>query len=117
MVAANGACALANVPQFSQALPDGLESISLRHYKRPQQIREGGVLVVGGSASGVQIAAELCEAGHPVTLAVGEHIRVPRRYRGYDIQWWMERSSILDTRIEDVDDIFRARRVPSLQLI
>src|SRR6266511_1757932 len=48
------------------------------------------VLAVGASASGVQIAEELQRSGRPVTLAVGEHVRVPRRYRGRDILWWMD---------------------------
>jgi putative flavoprotein involved in K+ transport len=50
-------------------------------------------------------------------LAAGQHIRVPRSYRGRDIQWWMDRSGVLDTTSGEVDDIERARRVPSLQLI
>jgi putative flavoprotein involved in K+ transport len=51
-----------------------------------------------------------------VTLAVGEHIRMPRRYRGRDIQWWMDAAGILDLRHDEVDDLGRAREVPSLQL-
>jgi putative flavoprotein involved in K+ transport len=51
-----------------------------------------------------------------VTIAVGEHIRMPRVYRGRDIQWWMDAAGVLDERYDEVDDIRRARRVPSLQL-
>lgn len=116
VVAASGACARAKVPAIAGALPGGVSSLSLDQYRSPAQISDGGVLVVGASASGVQIAAELRSAGHPVTLAVGEHIRAPRHYRGHDIQWWMDRSGVLNTRIEDVDDVARARRLPSFQL-
>lgn len=76
----------------------------------------GGVLVVGASASGTQIAEELQRAGRSVTLAVGEHIRVPRVYRGRDIKWWMDAAGVMDDPYDEQDDIARARHVPSLQL-
>ncbi len=72
--------------------------------------------MVGASASGTQIAHEIQRSGRPVTLSVGEHIRAPRMYRGKDIQWWMDAAGVLDERYDEVDDIARARRVPSLQL-
>jgi putative flavoprotein involved in K+ transport len=75
------------------------------------------VLVVGASASGVQIADELHRSGRPVTLAVGEHVRVPRRYRGRDILAWLDELGILDERWDEVDDVVRARNLPSLQLV
>jgi putative flavoprotein involved in K+ transport len=78
---------------------------------------DGGVLVVGASATGIQLADEIHRSGRPVTLAVGEHIRAPRTYRGRDIQWWMDAAGVLDQRHDEVDDIERARRVPSLQLV
>jgi putative flavoprotein involved in K+ transport len=74
------------------------------------------VLVVGASASGLQLAQEIRRSGRPVTLAVGEHVRLPRVYRGRDIQHWMLAIGALDQRIEEVDDPVRARRVPSPQL-
>jgi putative flavoprotein involved in K+ transport len=73
-------------------------------------------MVVGASATGVQIAAELRRSGRPVVLAVGEHVRGPRTYRGRDIHWWMEVAGVLDERYDEVDDVVRARRVPSMQL-
>jgi putative flavoprotein involved in K+ transport len=73
--------------------------------------------VVGASASGLQIAAELQASGRPVTLAVGEHVRVPRRYRGRDILAWLDGLGILDERWDEVDDLVRARNLPSLQLV
>lgn len=117
VVFANGACGRAQVPPIAQALLGGIAQLTPQTYKSPDQIVPGGVLVVGASASGTQIAAELLSAGHDVMIAAGAHIRVPRQYRGRDIQWWMDRSGVLDTRVGDVDDPERARRVPSLQLI
>ena len=51
-----------------------------------------------------------------MTVSVGEHVRVPRNYRGRDIQWWMDRAGLMDERYDEIDDINRARRLPSLQL-
>jgi putative flavoprotein involved in K+ transport len=74
------------------------------------------VLVVGGSASGVQIAHDLVRAGRRVVLAVGRHTRLPRRYRGRDILWWLDRIGSLDRTIDDVPDPASAMAEPSLQL-
>jgi putative flavoprotein involved in K+ transport len=52
-----------------------------------------------------------------VTLAVGEHIRAPRVYRGRDIQWWMDATGLSDQRYDEVDDLVRVRRLPSMQLV
>ena len=59
-------------------------------YRNPGQLPKGGVLVVGASASGIQLADEIHASGRPVTLAVGRHTRMPRRYRGRDILWWID---------------------------
>lgn len=117
LVLANGACAKAHMPPFAQNLPRAIDQLTPQTYKSPDQITPGAVLVVGASASGTQIAAELLSAGHEVILSAGSHIRMPRRYRGRDIQWWMDRSGVHDMQVDEVDDIKRARRVPSLQLI
>ena len=69
---------------------------------QPRQLAPGGVLVVGASASGVQIADELSRAGREVDLAVGRHTRMPRRYRGMDIFWWLERTGRLARTIDEV---------------
>jgi putative flavoprotein involved in K+ transport len=104
------------VPPLARHLPRGVVSVPVLDYRNPGQLPEGGVLVVGASASGVQVAHELQRSGRPVTLAVGEHVRVPRRYRGRDILGWMDAVGILDQRADEVDDLVRARRLPSLQL-
>ncbi|MCH9297119.1 flavin-containing monooxygenase [Pantoea allii] len=58
-------------------------------YRNPQQLPEGGVLVIGAGSSGVQIADELQRAGKDVWLSVGPHDRPPRRYRNRDFCWWL----------------------------
>lgn len=117
VVLANGACNIASKPQIAEAVPDAINTLTPMQYKNPEQLADGGVMVVGASATGVQLAMEIQASGRPVTLAVGEHVRVPRTYRGRDIKWWMDVTGTLDTRFDAIDDLSRARRVPSLQLI
>src|SRR3954454_11286527 len=117
VVLATGAFNRARVPDAAQAVPADVMTLTPMEYRNPEQLPEGGVLVVGASATGVQIAHEIHRSGRPVTLAVGEHVRGPRSYRGRDIQWWMEAAGVLDERYDEVDDITRARRVPSMQLV
>jgi putative flavoprotein involved in K+ transport len=116
LVLATGACNIPVVPAVAEAVPSAIKMITPMQYRNPDQLDEGGVLVVGASASGVQIADEIQRSGRPVTLAVGEHVRVPRVYRGRDIKWWMDATGVLDQGYDEVDDIVRARNVPSLQL-
>jgi putative flavoprotein involved in K+ transport len=116
VVLASGACNLPRVPPFASRMPRQIASLTSQDYRNPEQIADGGVLVVGASSSGTQIANELHRSGRPVVLSVGGHIRAPRVYRGKDIEWWMDAVGILDQRYDEVDDIARARRVPSLQL-
>jgi putative flavoprotein involved in K+ transport len=118
VVVATGAASVASVPAaVAQQVPAGITTVTAAGYRNPGQLPEGGVLVVGASASGVQIAEELHRSGRPVTLAVGEHVRMPRTYRGRDILWWMDASGLLDERYDKVPDLFRARNLPSMQLV
>ena len=99
------------------AVPREVEQLTPFDYRDPDQLPDGGVLVVGASATGVQLAAELKRSGRPVTLSVGEHVRLPRTYRGRDVLWWMDASGVWDQRYDEVDDLTRARRLPSPQLV
>ena len=118
VVAASGGSSEARIPSLAADMPPHIEQLTALGYRRPEQIATGGrVLVVGASASGVQIADELRHAGRDVTIAVGEHIRLPRRYRGRDIYWWLDRIGQLDEGYDEVEDIGRARRHASVQLV
>lgn len=117
VVVASGACNLPSVPAVSAAVPDSVAQLTACDYRNPQQLESGGVLIVGASATGLQLADEIQRAGHEVTLAVGEHVRLPRFYRGRDIQWWMQITGVLDQKYDEVDDLVRARNVPSPQLV
>ncbi|MGP3936240.1 NAD(P)-binding domain-containing protein [Nonomuraea sp. KM88] len=117
VVIASGACNLPSVPGFAGAVPDSVEQLTPFGYRGPDQLPDGGVLVVGASATGVQLAAELRRSGRPVTLSVGEHVRMPRTYRGRDVLWWMDASGVWDEPFDRIDDLTRARRLPSPQLV
>ena len=117
LVLASGACNIASVPRIAAELPPSVASITPMAYRNPAGLAPRGVLIVGASATGVQLAKEIQASGRQVTLAVGEHVRVPRRYRGRDIKWWMDVTGVMDLGYKEVDDIDRARRVPSLQLV
>jgi putative flavoprotein involved in K+ transport len=117
VVIASGACNLPSVPSLRAAVPSDIVQVTPFDYGDPSRLPEGGVLVVGASATGVQLAAEIHRSGRPVTLAVGEHVRLPRTYRGRDVLWWMEASGVWDQRYDAIDDLTRARRLPSPQLV
>lgn len=117
VVLAAGASALPNVPHFAASVPDGIQTVNPLEYRNPDQLPDGGVLVVGAAATGIQLADEIHASGRPVTLAVGEHVRMPRTYRGRDIQHWMDAIGRLDERYDDVEEILKARGIASPQLI
>jgi putative flavoprotein involved in K+ transport len=117
VVLASGACNAPSIPALQQAVPASVQCFHPFEYRHPGQLPAGGVLVVGASATGVQLAHEIHQSGRPVTLAVGEHVRLPRTYRGRDVLWWMEMSGIWNQRYDEIDDLTRARRLPSPQLV
>jgi putative flavoprotein involved in K+ transport len=117
VIIASGACNRPAVPALSNAVPAAVAQVTPFDYRGPGQLAQGGVLVVGASATGVQLAAEIQQSGRPVTLSVGEHVRLPRTYRGRDVLWWMDASGLWDQRYDEIDDLTRARRLPSPQLV
>ena len=117
VVIASGAANVAAVPAIAARTPASVATHTPMTYRTPADLGDREVLVVGASATGVQLASEIRRTGRPVTLAVGEHVRLPRRYRGRDIFWWLDVAGVLDQRFDEVDDLVRARHVPSPQLI
>jgi putative flavoprotein involved in K+ transport len=117
LVLATGACNRPKIPAISAALPSSLFQTTPLAYKRPGDLPDGGVLIVGASASGVQLAREIHSSGRPVTLAVSNHTKLPRSYRGRDIEWWLNATGMNDVTIDEIDDLLRARRTPSPHLI
>jgi putative flavoprotein involved in K+ transport len=117
VVLASGAGNAPRIPQLATLVPAGVRSLSTFEYRRPESLPEGAVLVVGASATGVQLADEIRRSGRRVILSVGEHVRLPRTYRGLDVLWWMDATGVWNQRYDQIEDLQRARRLPSPQLI
>jgi putative flavoprotein involved in K+ transport len=88
VVVATGPFQIPSLPEVVPAVA-GILQLHSSTYKNPGQLPEGAVLVVGGGASGSQIAEELCQVGRKVYLSIGEHYRPPRSYRQRDYVWWL----------------------------
>jgi putative flavoprotein involved in K+ transport len=117
VVIATGHCDVPAILALAGSLPGSVKQITTSEYRKPAQLPAGGVLVVGASAAGVQIAEEVQHAGLPVTISVGRHTRLPRVYRGKDIWYWLERIGVLDETADSVRDLRRSRAEPSFQLV
>ena len=117
VILASGACNVANVPPFREAVPSSIDCVTALDYRNPEQLPAGGVLIVGASATGVQLADEIRRSGRPVMLSVGEHVRLPRMYRGRDVLWWMDASGVWNQRYDEIEELTRARKLPSPQLV
>jgi putative flavoprotein involved in K+ transport len=117
VVIATGYCDRPAIPGMSRALAPWIEQLAPRDYRHPEQLPREGVLIVGASATGVQLADEIQRSGRPVSLAVGRHTRLPRRYRGHDILWWLDRLGVLSQDTTSVHNLDASRDQPSLQLV
>jgi putative flavoprotein involved in K+ transport len=117
VVIATGYSDVPYVPPLARRLSPRVAQIVPTQYRNPRQLSAQGVLVVGASATGVQLADEIRATGRPVTLAVGRHMRLPRTYRGRDIMWWLDAMGVLRESVADVVNIRASRSQPSLQLV
>ncbi len=117
VVVATGACDRPNLPGWASEVSSEIAQVTTENYNHTGDIAPGGVLVVGGSATGVQLAEEIRRAGHDVTLATGSHVPLPRLYRGRDIMHWMDAAGILAEARDPSVPAARALSQPSLQLV
>lgn len=117
VVIATGAFQEPMIPTAALRLPRDFHQIAASAYRGPETLPAGGVLVVGASATGVQLAAEIARAGRDVAIAVGRHIRTPRRYRGRDIMAWLDASGFLSAPRSASADYSALVNQPSMQLV
>jgi putative flavoprotein involved in K+ transport len=113
VVVATGFCDVPRVPAFAADLDAGVYQVTPPDYRNPGQVPAGNVLVVGASATGLQIAEELLADGRDVTVSVGTHVRLPRRYRGRDILAWLVPMGAFDAAADPADE----RQSPPPQLV
>lgn len=104
------------IPAMAAGLPAQVHQLHTSAYRNPEQLPSGAVLVVGAGPSGQQIAAELACAGRQVYIAVGHHRPLPRRYRGQDAYWWMDRMGMLERTVDSLREPKSPRRAPSVVL-
>ena len=117
VVVATGYCNRPAIPAVGRALAPSTAQLAPAAYRHPEQLARDGVLIVGASATGVQLADEIQRSGRQVTLAVGRHTRLPRRYRGQDILWWLDQLGVLSQDTTAVHNLEASREQPSLQLV
>jgi putative flavoprotein involved in K+ transport len=117
LVVATGHCQHTRIPSLEGRVPSDVVQMTASSYRTPDQLPDGGVLVVGASASGVQLASELARSGRSVVLAVARHTRLPRQYRGRDILYWLDRIGSLARPLSSLPDPEAGRHEPSMQLV
>lgn len=100
VVLASGRFQQPKIPPFSAQLPTAICQIHSSAYRNPQALPPGAVLVVGSGQSGAQIAEDLYQNGRTVHLCVGSAGRLPRRYRGQDIMWWLQQLGTSDRTVD-----------------
>jgi putative flavoprotein involved in K+ transport len=108
VVVATGPFQRPHVPPFAADVAPGVVQTDPTRYRSPEDLPDGAVLVVGSGASGCQIGEEIRRAGREVFLSVSRHRRVPRRFRGQDVYWWLDRMGRFATPI----DSFPGRQWP-----
>lgn len=117
VIIATGACDRPRLPFWAGKLSLAIHQVTPGSYLTPDLLPDGGVLVVGASATGVQLAREIRRHGRDVTLAVGRHVRAPLRYRGRDLFDWLDGSGFLAEPRPSGAVNAALLRQPSLQLV
>jgi putative flavoprotein involved in K+ transport len=108
VVVATGPFQRPRIPKLAEGVAPSVLQTDPTRYRRPENLPDGAVLVVGSGASGCQIGDELLRAGRTVFLSVSRHRRVPRRFRGKDVYWWLDRMG----RFAQTIDSFPGRQWP-----
>jgi putative flavoprotein involved in K+ transport len=102
VVIATGLFQKPRIPSYASKLTASVRQLHSGDYKNPSQLPPGGVLVVGSSQSGCQIADELLKSGRSVYLCVGHAGRAPRRYRGKDGSEWLDLLGLSDRTVDQL---------------
>jgi putative flavoprotein involved in K+ transport len=100
VVVATGSFQSPKIPPIGAQLPAALRQLHAGEYRNPDTVPQGAVLIVGSGQSGCQIAEELYQSGRQVYLSVGHAGRLPRRYRGQDITWWLNQIGFFDRTVD-----------------
>jgi putative flavoprotein involved in K+ transport len=100
VIVATGPFQTPYVPDLAGRLAPEVFQTHSTGYRKPFDVPEGTVLVVGGGNTGFQIAKELSET-HKVYLSIGSRqTPLPQRVLGRDLFWWLTKSRLLNTTVE-----------------
>jgi putative flavoprotein involved in K+ transport len=100
VVVATGPFQTPFVPNLAEQLDPDVWQVHSTGYRRPSDVAEGTVLVVGGGNTGFQIAKEL-SATHKVLLSVGSKQKpLPQRVAGRDLFWWLTKTGLIHKTVE-----------------
>lgn len=104
VIIASGMMQSPKIPLISKKLPNSILQLHAGNYRNPSEIPKGAVVVVGGGQSGCQIVEDLQKAGKQVYLCTSKVGRIPRRYRGKEIDDWLIESGFFDETFEELED-------------
>ena len=100
VVVATGPFQKPYVPQLASQLEPDVFHAHSTGYRKPSDVPEGTVLVVGGGNTGFQIAEELSSTRR-VVLAIGSRqTPLPQRLLGRDLFWWLTKTRLFNTTVE-----------------
>jgi putative flavoprotein involved in K+ transport len=89
------------IPTASRDAPAHIHQVHTANYRAPEALPDGGVLIVGGGQSGLQLAEELVGTGRRTWLCTSRVARLARRYRGRDIFEWLYELGIMGHTSDD----------------
>ena len=104
VVIASGIMQTPKIPLISKKIPNSILQLHAGDYRNPSNLPKGSVVVVGGGQSGCQIVEDLQNAGRQVFLCTSKVGRIPRRYRGKEIDDWLIDSGFFDVTFEELED-------------
>lgn len=104
MIVATSTYQAPSIPTVAERLPPDILSLGATDYRAPEHLPDGNVLVVGSAQSGMQIAEDLNGTDRRVYLSVGQAGRVPRRYRGHDLNYWYDKIGLMDRKASELPD-------------
>ena len=104
VVIASGIMQSPKIPEFKEKISKSILQIHAGNYRNPSELPKGSVVVIGGGQSGCQIVEDLRKIGKQVYLCTSKVGRIPRRYRGKEIDDWLIDCGFFDMTLDELED-------------